>query len=343
MTEILCCIMKNKLTSKCLKPFFVLQLCLFFFDLSGQRLIFTQIPLPEEIHSINTLLCDDDSTVWLATSEGLYKYDGIEFKRYFEVENSELYKINVLVKDGSNNMWFGTYLGQLVKYSEGRIQQTFDIKPLRGNDNCLITSLTLDHESNNPEILLTTSGGEIFAIDTTTKAIKKIKSPVEGTIYSIHYGYAPTVWLCTSDGFFTMQKNSKWKKKTDMSTAYGLYENEGKFWAIGRDELNKALLMLYYDEAPNGSQKRYVWKDFELSKLADRYTRFYSLAFTKNEMVWIASQNGLIKYNPLNASVKQYSKEKRLNINEIRHITVQNENLIWVSSSGKRFIRVDIK
>lgn len=324
---------------------FILFFALSFNLLRAQHVTFSLINVPEEIKAINALMPDNEKAIWLATANGLYNYTDGEFKRYFEKDKSEFFQINIVTKDNQGNIWFGTYNGQLVKFSNSKIDKTWALKPYCKNENVLITSIAIENdlENKNPEILLTTSGGEIFSVDTITNTITKIDSPADGTIYSIQYGYKPTIWLCTSDGFFTMNKNSRWKKKPGLVTAYGLKMNEGKYWAIGRDDENKALLMLYYNESNNENTNHYVWKNFDLSKLDNRYTRFYNIAFTRNEIVWIASQDGLIKYNPLNASVKSYKKTKELNLSEIRNIVIQNENTILLSTSGRRFIRVDLK
>ena len=128
---------------------------------------------------------------------------------------------------------------------------------LAENLNIKSTSISIDkiNEIKDTDILLTTSGGEIFAVNMITYQVKSEDSPSEATIYSVLYGYSPTVWLCTSDGFYTMTKNSKWKKKAGLYTAYGLAENEGKYWAVGRDEQKKAVLMLYFSEKKNASKK----------------------------------------------------------------------------------------
>jgi len=312
--------------------------------LIAQPISFKRIEVPDEIKAINALMSDNENAIWLATANGLYNYENDKFKRYYEKDRDEYYQINSIAKDKQGSLWFGTYHGQLVKFTNSRIEKTWAVKPYCKNDNVLITSIAIDNdtENQNPEILLTTSGGEIFSINTTTNAITPIASPVEGTIYSIEYGYKPTIWLGTSDGFFTMNKNSKWKKKPGLVTAYGLKENNGKYWAIGRDDTNKAVLMLYYSENQNKTSAHHVWKDFDLSQLNNKYTRFYNLAFTKNEIVWIASQDGLIQYNPLNGFVEQYEKTNDLNIKEIKNITVQNTNTIWISTAGRNLIRVDL-
>jgi ligand-binding sensor domain-containing protein len=311
----------------------------------AQNASFQEVILPVEIKSINSLFTNDKDTLWLATGQGLYSYSNNKFNRYYDENQAKLYCINAIVADKSGNKWYGTYDGIIVKFGQKGILKTTDIKSFCKTDNYLITSLSINQQSerNSPEILLTTSGGEIFSYDTISGLVKNIESPSKGTIYAIQYGYSPTIWLCTSDGFYTKVKNSKWKKKSDIYTAYGLYKNDGKYWAIGRDADKKAVLMLYYNNADEGQPSRFIWKTFNMDKLSNKYIRFYELGFTSAEMVWICCDDGLICYNPLNANINEYRVDKKLEPNPMQHIAVQNDDLIWISTSGKKLFRVDLK
>ncbi len=333
----------RQLTFLALKITLFLSIFFFAIKTQAQQPVFKQIELPDEIRSINALLPGSNDKIWIASAQGLYNYHNNQFTRFYEKDKSEFYQINALAQDKEGNIWLGTYNGILVKFTNNKITQSFDVKSKTTDSNCLITSISIDKKNqSNEEILMTTSGGEIFGIIPKTNSIRKIKSPLNenGTIYSILYGFSPTIWLCTSDGFYTMNKNSKWKKKSDIYTAYGLAENEGKYWAIGRDDQKKAVLMLYFNE-DNDPEKRFTWKSFDLSRLPDIYTRFYELAFTTGEIAWIASESGLVRYNPVTGSVKAYDMDKNLNINALQHV-VSQDNLVWVSSSGKRFFRIEV-
>ena len=328
-----------------LKILWIALLCQHSLFLLAQTATIREIVLPTEIKTINGIVSNNEEMVWLATGQGLYCYKNDSFIRYYDLANAELYRINALSSDKNGNKWFGTYNGILVKFDQKGISKTIDIKPFCKTDNYLISGISINQEieNGNVDILLTTSGGEIFAYDTITGIVKNIESPSGATIYDIQYGYSPTIWLCTSDGFYTMNRNSKWKKKSDIYTAYGLFENAGKYWAIGRDKDKKAVLMLYYDEDNTGQTNDYTWNNFDLQYLSNIYSRFYKLDFTSDEMVWIASENGLIRYNPLNGNIREFAKDNNLPASSIHHIAVQNNDLIWISTSGKKFFRVELK
>lgn len=324
--------------------FFEAFLVLFGFGLKAQVPELSKIELPDEVRTINALLSNNDNGLLLATGQGLYEYDGVGFKRFYEKSKNAQYQINCLAKSESNIIWWGTYSGVLVKFSNGRILESFDLKSKCKDDNYLITSIAIT--KNAPyahQVLVTTSGGEIISLNQSTKQIEKLNGPDVGTIYAIKYGFSPMIWLCTSDGFYTRNKKSKWKKKSGLYTAYNLVENLGKYWAIGRDEQKKSVFMLYYSDKDNAPPSKYKWKNFDLRNLSDRYARFYEIAFTENEVAWITTNGGLIRYNPRTASSKFYSELNNIILGDINHISVQNNNSFWISSAGKRLYKIVLK
>jgi len=308
----------------------------------GQQLKFTDIKLPDEIKSINELMVSK-GILYIATAQGLYTYSDSTFNRFYENNNEEAFLINALCPDRNGNLWFGTYNGLLVKFSGKKISKIFDIKPHCKSDNYLVNSISIDTTitNKNSEILLSTSGGELFGFDTITQTFRKIINPGIGTIFSFQYGILPVKWLCTTDGLFSMSKNMKWKKNQAYFTVYKIAENKGKYWAIGRDNNKKAMFMLYYDE--DGDNTKFSWKEFNLNQLNDKYLKFNELAFTVGEIAWIVTENGLVNYNPTNASLKIFDKVEGVDLKSLRHIAIAENSIIWISSAGRRLIKVEIE
>jgi ligand-binding sensor domain-containing protein len=321
----------------------ILLIVLNFHNVSkSQYLSFSEVKIPDEIQAINSILIINNAP-WLATAKGLYCYSGSTFTRYFIENQAACFAINTAITDRAENIWFGNYNGLVVKYRENKIIEKIDIKPLCSSDNYLVTSISIDTviENNNTQVLITTSGGEIFAYDTIGKITKKIENPVKGTIYSIQYGYYPTIWLCTSDGLFTMSEKNNWKKKNGLYTVYQIVENIGKYWAIGRDNEKKAIMMMYYSD--KDKKNSYRWKEFNLQKLKDKYIRFNEIAFSENEIAWIATDQGLISYNPLNAELSTYYYSDATETSTFKHIKIQNNQTIWLSSPGRKLYKIELK
>ena len=180
----------------------------------AQAFYCTEIKLPSEIPAINDLYVNK-GILYIATSQGLYTYNDKGFTRFFDPENTDAYRINTICPDKAGNLWFGTYIGLLVKFSANKVLFVQDIKPKCKTDNYLITSISIDtvFKNQNSEVLLSTSGGELFGYNTISNSVKKYENPGPGTVFSIIYGYWPLKCVYTADGFFSMNKNMKWKKK----------------------------------------------------------------------------------------------------------------------------------
>ncbi|OQX99459.1 MAG: hypothetical protein B6I20_09890 [Bacteroidetes bacterium 4572_117] len=58
---------------------------------------------------------------------------------------------------------------------------------------------------------------------------------------------------------------------------------------------------------------------------------------------WITCEKGLIRYNPSSGDVKIYDADKNIKANKIRHIAIQNSNVIWVSSSGNSLYKLILR
>lgn len=312
----------------------------------AQKITFLEQELPADLKTINVLRVENSKILWIASGNGLYKLENGKIKKFsFDPDGKKL-QVNTLEIDKNGNKWLGTYSGELLKFKNGNISTMVDFSEYLNPDNSIIVSIAInDNKSENEsKVLLTTSDGQIFYYDTLKKEKGKLKSPAETMVYSINYVYGKIIWLCTSNGFYTKKAGNRWKKKQDLYLSYGIFKNHDKYWAVGRDKEKKAVFMLFYGHDGSASQ-RYVWKEFQLKKLPDKYVRFYEVGFTTDTYAWITSDIGLIRYNLLSGNAKVYNqiKNKDFVIKATRHIAVQNSNTIWVSSSGRSLYKLTIK
>ncbi len=314
--------------------------------LLAQKVTFQAQKLPIVLKTINALKVEDTKILWIASGNGLFKLENKKIRKYTNLPDGEKLQVNAIEIDEHGSKWLGTYSGKLIKFKNGKISASIDFNEYLKPDNSIVTSIAIsDNKSkNDSKILLTTSDGQIFYYDTLKLKKGKLKSPVKNMVYSINYGHEKTTWLCTSDGFFIKNLGNRWKQKQDLYLSYGIFKSFGNYWAVGRDKEKKAVFMLYYHNAGSASEK-YVWKEFQLKKLPNKYARFYEVASTTDSYAWITSDIGLIRYNTLSASTKLYNqkKNKSFKIKSTRHIAVQNRNTIWISSSGRDLYKLTLK
>jgi len=76
--------------------------------------------LPE--NTIRSILQDSNGFIWLATWNGLCRYDGYEFEIYKHINGDssslQVNKITSLLEDHEKRLWVGTYGGGLSLYNK---------------------------------------------------------------------------------------------------------------------------------------------------------------------------------------------------------------------------------
>jgi ligand-binding sensor domain-containing protein/signal transduction histidine kinase len=70
---------------------------------------------------IDMILQTRDGFLWLATRDGLVRFDGLQFTTFNEANTVELKSndISVLLEDGNSNLWIGTNGGGLTRFKDG--------------------------------------------------------------------------------------------------------------------------------------------------------------------------------------------------------------------------------
>jgi len=323
--------------------FFILNFT-YSFKIQAQKIKFIKQKLPEEVKSINDIKVEGDN-LWIATGQGLYKCKKKKVIRYYDEENPEKLMINSIEIDDSNNKWLSNYAGNLIKFNKGKVIKEINFIGLIDNRSDILTDIEIskDKSKKKHEILLTSSNGLIMYYNPEIDQIGLKRSPVKNMIYSVHYGVNDIMWLCSAEGFFTKNKSDNWKNKEEMYQGYAIVNENDRFWGVGRNKSNEAVFMLYYND--KNKNKKYVWKQFDLQKLKNKYIRFYDVGVSSDELIWIASNEGLIQYNSLTGSVKTYNNKntKKFDLVDVRHIEVQDKNSVWLSSGGSSLYKLVFK
>ncbi|MCF6240454.1 MAG: hypothetical protein L3J74_03810, partial [Bacteroidales bacterium] len=305
--------------------------------LLAQKLHIIEKEISSKINIINDLKVEQN-TLWLATGSGLFCLENNTIKSFKFDKKGNLLKINTLEIDHSGNKWLGTYSGELIKFNKGEILSSINFNKYLDNENTIITDIAIS--KSEQEIILSTATGRILYYNLLNGATGLIESPVKNTmIYSINYGANKNIWLCSADGFYTKQAKGKWKKQQGLYLAYGIFNQAGNYWAIGRSQNKKALFMLYYKhESLSGA--KYVWKEFKLNKLPNQYTRFYELV-ADDEYAWITSDSGLIKYDVSTGNILLIDKYHGIDLKKIRHIAAQSNGKLWMSTAGNKLYKLE--
>ncbi|WP_443937376.1 hybrid sensor histidine kinase/response regulator transcription factor [Pedobacter sp. MW01-1-1] len=281
---------------------------------------------------INSLTEDVQGNLWVGTEgEGLNYFDRTRhlFTHYKHNPNNpssiSADLIKAIIKDKKNNIWVGTHLGGLNRLNPNK--KTFtrfqndknDLSSINGNE---ITSM---YEDSNGRFWVGTSIGlDRFYPETGKFVHNQIEVP-KTVIRFIYEDSKHTIWIASNSGL------------------YQLKEGSSKFVARKTDDLKKlsysSVTCVYEDHLG------YIWLGtfknglFRLDEDSRCYSKISGLPSNNvtgiieddQHHLWISTDNGLCKYNPINKSFNIYNTKDGLVGNEF------NYNSILKDSRGEFF------
>ncbi len=228
----------------------------------------------------NTILKDHKGFLWIGTDEGLNRFDGYEFKIFYNGSDDSLSlrddKILTLFEDNRQNLWIGTNLGGLNRYD--RSTQSF-------------TSFTY-----NPADDLSLSNNTVNSIFQDSKGRLWI-----GTLWGLNL-------LVPETSSFYKYYHSSGEKSIAHNDIQGISEKDGKIWVATKGGLS------FIDvETLEPSTVRIK---HNTEKAQDINAKIECLYIDSLGTIWIGTNGaGLIKFNEETATYTQYSLTKETNNN----------------------------
>ncbi|WP_010135435.1 hybrid sensor histidine kinase/response regulator transcription factor [Ochrovirga pacifica] len=167
-----------------MKKHLLFLVCLFLFCADGFSQVFTknykitQYQLPIDTYA-GDLLQDQYGFVWIATTNGLWRYDGGSFKNYLknELDPTSITDnhISCLFEDTKGDLWIGTYGGGLLKYI--RECDCFE-RFVHNDDNpksLSFNEIKVIYETSDGQFFIGTDGGGLNLMDRKNKSFYSFK------------------------------------------------------------------------------------------------------------------------------------------------------------------------
>lgn len=250
---------------------------------------------------INCIFQDKEGFKWLGTQDGLYKYDGYDFKAYKSIpfDSTSLTDnwIQAIAEDNYGNLWIGTYSGGLFKFDrDNETFQNYRHNPLNNNSliNNRIWAVAID---KHDLIWIGTSGG-------LDKYDQKEK------IFT-HFINKPG----SSNGLSSNAVNS-------------IYEDKNGFlwlgtWGGGLNKLNISNnLITHYSFGEKGT------KEFS--------DNFIKTIVPDGSSLWLGTKRLLLKFDTVSGKVKRYFvDEKNISYpdeNSILSLLRDDQNRLWIGT-----------
>lgn len=153
---------------------------------------------------INSIYQDRDGVIWMATEDGLNRYDGAKFTVYRHVPGNEYSLLNnytrILFEDNEGRFFVGTLNG-LQLYD--RATDTFRTIPsVFSRKITMGTNISIIMERSDGEILIGSSGHGLFALETCGDSLiarQQTNADVGNFIADLHEDMKGNLWIVTSD------------------------------------------------------------------------------------------------------------------------------------------------
>ncbi len=281
--------------------------------------------------NITSITSDQQNMKWIATENGITKYNGSEFdyirlnKKYSELKNEN---IEVLFLDSGNNLWIGTRGGgvSVLNIEKNTIKNyNYLIDPNNKSDQRIL-SIAEDNEKN---IWIGTWGNGIYVIN-----------PAHNKIVH-HFNTTCLVYTILKDSYGNM-----WYGNYNVLTRYNTTTNELKEFPLDTeitDLINDPFRnKIWIGTATNPSTNIYSFNhdnqkiDRLKTGIQTSFARY--LAIDHENKLWIGTwSNGLYVSDP---HIKSFTKvniqipnTRKYNINydTVLDIHIDKNNIIWLS------------
>ena len=334
------------------------MLCVFFMVFflvrvqAQQNITFEHITSEQGLsqNDVNSICQDKDGFIWLATHDGLNKYDGYSFTTYRSIADNEeslpTNLINKLVVDNDGFIWTVNTDAGISRFNpktETAINFTNDPNNEHSINSDRVFSIYIDHQ--NRLWLTTALGVDVLDIN---KLPEEVKFEHYFDIPGIHttnneYGFITSffqdskaqIWLGGRSGLYKAFINDQGKM-----TFINVTEQEGLSKGVVINRIIEDNYGGILVTTPNSLfYKKETSSKFELVA----HGAFINFAIDSDNKLWAGSTNGLFCFKFDAIAKKFYDKKgfkndvinlKSINRNTIRDVFIDRSNVVWIGTKG---------
>ncbi len=338
------------------KLFFICIIIISTSHLKSQNLRFTNYTTKDGLSSnkVNSILQDKNGFIWIATEDGLNRYDGYEFKvfRNNPEDTLSLSDNNIweLFEDKSGDIWIGTNSGYLDRYDQKKNEfYKWLIKP-EGKKEAEITAIFQD---KNDEIWIGTYKDGLYKLNIVTNKIEhwfydpddsgSLSNNFVTSIVKDSHGY---LWISTYNGLNRFNPNS------DDDSFQQFYSEQGKenslssnlIWLVSKSALNPALMwvgtadgLVSLDIKKKTFTRISIPKELTL-QFGNSVASVVEEKINNGIQLWIGTYGGLVKLNLGNDESQRFIKTENdpssIISNKINKVIKDRSGVIWIATEN---------
>ena len=299
-------------------------------------------------NQVQSIFQDRDGWIWIGTSYGLNRFDGLHFKQYKMKHEDKANPTDGLIRDifqdKDGTIWVGVEKGGLYRLRNG--VEEFEPVIIKGLDGISVNSIRSD---KNGSIWLGCDSG-LYRLLQSGNGLKatfvKFKNPLfaVGQIKKILIDYRGIIWVGTDKGLLTYNPLNRHLARVSAGAKSYLTD---EVWCLYADSYRKIWVGtynsgVYYVNADYKSVSR-----FTPYPTQDRSQTVKAITQDKNGDYWFGTRAGLYSYS---TSTKQYTyygheneEQTSLGQSSILSLFVDAKGDLWVGTRGGVSYLIDEK
>ncbi|SMO43432.1 ligand-binding sensor domain-containing protein [Fodinibius sediminis] len=266
---------------------------------------------------VNGMMQDHEGYLWIATSYGLNRFDGIQFKNYYREDGLHDNKVTALFEDRDNQLWIGTESGvNLIKADS--IHKPSALQALN-------VSTILDiYQDQLDEFWFATDGEGVWYWDgrQNVTQYREVNGLADDRVRAIVEDEQGILWFATRDGLTKLEEGN-FRTYTEED---GLPDNRLRDLALTSD----GELWI----ASRGGLCRLEDEGFRCYSEDDGLVnnRIQSISVTEADELWLGTEEGSSFFSE--GTFTNYSVEEGLVNNIIQTTVYDREGNIWFGTLG---------
>lgn len=287
-------------------------------------------------HTIMSIVEDQHGFLWVGSVDGLYRFDGYNFKHY---RHSSQYENSIppgfaraMFLSSTGELWIGTYSG-LAKYQP----ETDDFKVYNSENSLIrnddIWSISEDNQGN----ILVADTSNIYSIDAQNESLSLLDDRIDFPDDINIIRNEPTrIWIGTyaSGAFiydkkrrqlFSLETVNPWGINVTATSVYDIKVIDGKYWLATNDGI--------WVINNQGETVRNINTD-SYPQLINSTVR--AIQEIEEGLIWFGTEDGLGIYNLVKDKLTVLGKDTQsltyLSNQFIRHIYPDSSGSIWLAT-----------
>jgi signal transduction histidine kinase/ligand-binding sensor domain-containing protein/DNA-binding response OmpR family regulator len=299
---------------------------------------------------VNSIYLDDNEELWIGTQNGGVNHANLNpkpFKYYYAVKNGKGLINNivrVVCKDKKGRLWVGSENQGITIIEPFKNDNKFIYLGKETFQNLEIRSIYCDSQGF---VWIGNKQG-LTCFNPYTNSFKHCSTSIcDQNVFAIFEDHQGTLWVGTLNGLARYDKVKDLFECFDPATTTGgaqiraiIEDRHNNLWIATEDAgLTKLIITSLPNQPIKFKSFRYIHLEGNENSIINN--RAYSLSEDKDGMIWIATNSGLSRLNPMNNSFKHFTIKNGLPDDITMGVLFDGIESVWVSHK-KGLTRVNI-